>query len=94
VFLTLVIGRFHSLRQRRGILWLMLGDTPVTLAVLNIVRVMALGADEPALGTGTGPLTDTLAMNPFPPVPIDFTVALSAQLLWLVETDRLVTVID
>ena len=75
---TLVIGRFHTFRQRGGVLWLMLGEPPVALAVLNIVGVMALGTDEPALGTGTGPFADPFAMDALPPVPIDFAVAFPA----------------
>ncbi len=73
---------------------MMRGDAPVALAVLDIVRIVALGADKPALGAVTGPFTDPFAMDAFPPVPIDFSVAFSAQHLRLVEADRIVAMID
>ena len=94
VLSTLVIGRFHTFRQRGGVFWLMLGDTPVALAVLDIVGIVALGADKPALGTGTGPFADPFAVDALPPVPIDFTVAFAAQELRLIVTDRIVAMVD
>ena len=89
-----MIGRFHALRQGWRFLRLMLRDAPVALAMLNVVGVVALGADEPALGAGAGPFTDPFAMDTFSPVAINLTVAFSTQLLRLVETDRLVAMID
>jgi hypothetical protein len=67
---------------------------PVPVAMLHIVRIVAFGADKPALGAGAGPFANPFAMNTFTPVPINFAVALAAQLLWLVKTDRLVAMIN
>jgi hypothetical protein len=91
---TLVIRRLHAFWQRGRFFRLMLRESPVTVAMLHIVRVMAFGADKPALGAGTGPFANPFAMDTLAPVPIDLTVTFAAQLLRLVETDRFVVMIN
>jgi hypothetical protein len=68
--------------------------TPIGLTMLDVMWIVAFSANKPALGSGTSPFTNPLAMNTFPPVPIDLTVAFTTQLLRLVETDRFVSMID
>ena len=94
VWVTLVISRLHAFRQRWRFLRLMLRKTTVTVAMLGVVWIVALGTDKPALGAGAGPFANSFAVNAFSPVPINLAVALAAQLLWLVETDWLVTMIN
>ena len=94
VWVTLVISRLHAFRQRWRFLRLMLRKTTVTVAMLDVVWIVALGTDKPALGAGAGPFANPFAVNAFSPVPINLAVALAAQLLWLVETDRLVAMIN
>ena len=93
MFLTFVIGRFHTFRQGRCLLRLVLCETTITVAMLHIVRIVAFGTDKPAFGPGAGPLANPFAMNTLPPVAINLAVTLAAELLWLVETDRFVAVV-
>ncbi len=55
---------------------------------------MAFSADEPALFAGAGPLTGTLAVDTFAPIPIDGTMTLTTQLLRLIEVDRVTEIIN
>src|SRR3972149_1479487 len=55
--------------------------------LLDRVRVMALGADPPALLAALCPTAYPLAVDAVPPVAVDLSVALAAELLGLVEAD-------
>ena len=48
--------------------WLELDEAAIALSVLNVVRVVALGAGEPALLAGAGKFADLLAVNVVAPV--------------------------
>jgi hypothetical protein len=66
----------------------------VSGAVLDVVRVVAFGAGEPALLARAGEFADALAVNAVTPVAQLVAVALAAQQLRLVEADRIAEVVD
>ena len=89
-----VIGIGHALRQYRRRLRIELGETRVPVSLLHIVRIVAFGADPPALFSTLVPHTDALAMDAVSPGAIDLPVAFSSQLLRLVEADLVAVVIN
>src|ERR1035437_7214940 len=92
--MALVIGALQTLGQLGRRLGRELGEPAVSCALLNVMRIMAFGAYEPALLAVARPFTDALAVNAVTPVSVDLAMALAAQLLRLVEADRLAEVVD
>ena len=76
-----MVGIFHPLRQG----WCRFRFDGVISIYLNSMRIMAFGADPPPLFSACCPHADSLAVYARPPVNIDFTVALAAELLRLIE---------
>src|SRR3970040_2144190 len=87
--LALVIGARQALRQHGRALGLEWGKPVVPGARLNVMRIMAFGTHEPALLAVARPFADALAVDAVTPVPVDRAMALAAQLLRLIEADRL-----
>ena len=54
---------------------------------------MAFSAHEPALLAVARPFTDALAVDTVTPVPVDRAMAFAAQLLRLIEADRLAEIV-
>src|SRR3990167_11253815 len=91
--LALVIGAPQTLGQHGRALGLELGEPAVPGALLNVMRIMAFGAHEPALLAVARPLADALAVDAVAPVPVNRAMALAAQLLRFIEADRLAEVV-
>ena len=87
----LVLRVLHAPWQLGWPLRLQLHEAPVALAILHVVRVVALGAGEPALLAQADELADALAMDAVAPVAQLVAVALAAQQLRLVQTCLLYT---
>src|SRR5512141_232286 len=85
---ALVIGAFQTLGQLRRAFRLELGESAPPGALLNVMRIMAFGAHEPALLAVARPFTGALAVDAVTPVPVDVAMAFAAQLLRLIEADR------
>ena len=90
----LVPGVLHAPRQLGRRLRLQLDEAAIARAILHVVRVVALGAGEPALLAGAGELADALAVDAIAPVAQLVAVALATQELRLVEADRIAEVVD
>src|SRR3989338_7860092 len=90
---ALVISVLHPLGELRRQFRLDLDESPVSGTVLNVVRIMAFGADEPALFARTGPFADALAVNTVSPVTQFVAVTFAAQLLRLIKADRIAKVV-
>ena len=87
--MPLVVGVRQTLGQRRRLLGLNLGKPAVSCALLNVMWIVAFGANEPAFLAVARPFADALAVNAFSPVAKNRAMALPAQLLRLVEADRI-----
>ncbi len=72
----------------------MLGKSAVAAALLDVMRIMAFGTDEPAFLAGAGPFADALAMDAVAPIAKDIAVAFATQYLRLIVTDRIAEVVD
>ena len=57
----------------------MRSNAAVKIAVLDIMRVMAFGADEPTLLAGASPCADALAMNAVAPIAENVAVTFATQ---------------
>src|SRR3989338_3425417 len=88
-----VINVLHPLGDLRGRFRLDLDESPVSGAVLNVVRIVAFGADEPALLARAGPFANALAVNAVSPVTQFVAVTFAAQTLRLIKADRIAKVV-
>ena len=92
--LAFVIRSFHAFRKYGRPFRLMLGKSAVAAALLDVMRIMAFGTDEPAFLAGAGPFAYALAMDTVAPIAKNIAVAFAAQDLRLIVTDRIAEVID
>ena len=92
--MALVISTYKTFGQLGCAFRLKLSKPPIPGALLNIMRVMAFGANEPALLAIARPFADALAVNALTPLPVNIAMALAAQFLRLIEADRLAEVVN
>ena len=90
---ALVIHVFHPLGKLGRRFRFDLDKSPVSCAVLNIVRVVAFGADKPAFFARAGPFADSFTVNTIPPIAQFVAVTLAAQPLRLIKADRIAKVV-
>ena len=78
VLMALVIGARQALGQHGRLLGFKLGKAAVPRALLNVMRIMAFCAHQPALFTVARPFADALAVDAVPPVPQNRAMTLTA----------------
>ena len=78
VLMALVIGARQALGQHGRLLGFELGKAAVPSALLNVMRVMAFCAHEPALLAIARPFANALSVNAVSPVPQTRAMTLAA----------------
>ncbi len=76
--LTFMVRIGHALWKDRGWFRMKLGEAGFSVALLHIVRIVALGTNPPAFLSAFLPQTYALAVNAIAPVTIDLAMALTA----------------
>ena len=90
----LMICISHPLRQLRCRLRIKLSEASVYRSLLHIMWVVTFGTYPPSLLAAGCPHPYPLTVDPVSPVTVDLAVTLSAELLWLVKADFIITVVD
>ena len=89
-----MVGNISDFRAYRRQFGFVRSNAPLEVAMFNVMRIMAFGADKPAFFTRALPFADALAVNTIPPITKDVAVTFAAQKLRLIVTDRIAEIVD